>query len=224
MSTALLVGIIIILLVVGVPIGQALIQRIRHRRSLRIPAAEALVAAAIRRGDLPAGFRLAKLRALTSESIAWSAGDPADAMRELNDAGHIVSFRQQYRDPRSFGEFVDVLLANTLRRSAPQRRIGLTLSRYQGAEQAEQALDRIPDLAEQDIGVRVEDITRSGDELRAREWTRVEDDRTTQRMLQLRWRDGEVVAELEGDSEPPDALDDDLLKSVAQAVRSRLKT
>ena len=224
MSTALLVGIIIILLVVGIPIAQALIQRVRHRRSLRIPDAETLVAAAIRADDLPAGFRLAELRALSSEAIAWNAGDPADAMRELNDAGHIVSFRQQYRDPRTFGEFFDVLLANTLRRSAPQRRIGLTLSRYQAAEQAEQALDRIPDLAEQDIGVRVEDITRSGDELRAREWTRIEDGQTTQRMLQLRWRASDVVAELEGDAEPPDALDDDLLRSVAQAVRSRLKT
>ena len=41
-------------------------------------------------------------------------------------------------------------------------------------------------------------------------------------MLQLRWRDGEIVAELEGDSEPPGALEDEVLRGVAEAIRSRL--
>ncbi len=223
MSTALIVGIIIILLVVGVPIAQTLIRRFQHRRSLRAAAAAPLLAAALTRADLPDGFRLAELRALTSEAIAWSAADPAAALEELNAAGHILSFRQQFRDPRTFGEFADVLLSNTLRRGAPMRRIGLTLSRYADPEQAEQALARTPDLADQDAGIRVEDITRSGDALRAREWTRLEGEQATQRMLQLRWRDGEIVAELEGDSEPPGALDDDLLQAVAQTIRNRLK-
>lgn len=221
MSTPLLVGIIIILLVVGVPIAQALIQRVQHRRSLRL--ARDLAAAALTRADLPSGFRLAELRALSSEAIAWRADDPAEAMQDLNEAGHVVSLRQQFRDPRTFGEFADVLLANTLRRGAPMRRIGLTLSRYADSQQAEEALARTPDLADQDAGVRVEDITRSGDALRAREWTRLEGEQPIQRMLQLRWRIGEIVAELEGDSEPPGALDDDLLQGVAQTVRSRLK-
>ena len=221
MSTGLIVGIIIILLVVGVPIAQAIIRRIQHRRSLRI--AGDLVGAAIRGDDLPAGFRIAELRALNSEGIAWNAEDPSAAMRALNEAGHVVSLRQQFRDPPTFGELFDVILTHTLRRSAPQRRIGLSLSRYEGAEQAAEALERVPDLAEQDAGVRVEDITRSGDALQAREWTRIENDQPIQRMLQLRWLSGDVVAELEGDSEPPGALDDDLLRSVAQAVRSRMR-
>ena len=222
MSTPLLVGIIIILLVVGVPIAQALIQRVQHRRSLRL--ARDLAAAGIRGGDLPGGFRLAELRALSSEAIAWRADDPAEAMTELNEAGHVVSLRQQFRDPRTFGEFADVLLANTLRRGAPMRRIGLTLSRYTDHQQAEEALARTPDLADQDAGVRVEDITRSGDALRAREWTRLEGEQPIQRMLQLRWRIGDVVAELEGDSEPPGALEDELLRGVAEAIRGRLRS
>lgn len=222
MSTTLLIGIIIVVLVVGVPIAQTLIRRVQHRRSLRI--AQDLAAAAIRGDDLPGGFRLAELRALSSEAIAWSAGDPADAMRDLDEAGHVVSFRQQFRDPRTFGELIDVLLTNTLRRSAPQRRIGLTLSRYAGEEQAEAALDRQPELAELDAGVRVEDVTRSGDAMRAREWTRLEGEQAIQRMLQLRWRSGDVVAELEGDAEPPGALDDEVLRGVAQAIRGRLRT
>lgn len=222
MSTTLLIGIIIVVLVVGVPIAQALIRRVQHRRSLRI--AQDLASAAIRGDDLPGGFRLAELRAMSSEAIAWSAQDPADAMRDLDEAGHVVSFRQQYRDPRTFGEFIDVLLTNTLRRSAPQRRIGLTLSRYEGEEQAEAALERQPELAELDAGVRVEDVTRSGDAMRAREWTRLEGEQAIQRMLQLRWRSGDVVAELEGDAEPPGALDDEVLRGVAQAIRGRLRT
>lgn len=222
MSTTLLIGIIIVVLVVGVPIAQALIRRVQHRRSLRI--AEDLASAAIQGDDLPGGFRLAELRAMSSEAIAWSAQDPADAMRDLDEAGHVVSFRQQYRDPRTFGEFIDVLLTNTLRRSAPQRRIGLTLSRYEGEEQAEAALERQPELAELDAGVRVEDVTRSGDAMRAREWTRLEGEQAIQRMLQLRWRSGDVVAELEGDAEPPGALDDEVLRGVAQAIRGRLRT
>ena len=222
MSTPLLVGIIIIVLVVGVPIAQALIQRVQHRRSLRL--ARDLAAAGIRGGDLPSGFRLAELRALSSEAIAWRADDPAEAMQDLNEAGHVVSLRQQFRDPRTFGEFADVLLANTLRRGAPMRRIGLTLSRYADSQQAEEALARTPDLADQDAGVRVEDITRSGDALRAREWTRLEGEQPIQRMLQLRWRIGDVVAELEGDSEPPGALEDDLLRGVAEAIRGRLRS
>ena len=222
MSTTLLVGIIIVVLVVGVPIAQALIQRVQHRRSLRI--AQDLAAAAIRGDDLPVGFRLAELRAMSSEAIAWSARDPADAMRDLNEAGHVVSFRQQFRDPRTFGELIDVLLTNTLRRSAPQRRIGLTLSRYAGEEQAEAALGRQPELAELDAGVRVEDVTRNGDAMRAREWTRLENEQPIQRMLQLRWRSGDVVAELEGDAEPPGALDDEVLRGVAQTIRGRLRT
>ena len=116
-----------------------------------------------------------------------------------------------------------MLLANTLRRGAPMRRIGLTLSRYADPEQAEQALARTPDLADQDAGVRVEDITRSGDALRAREWTRLEGEQPIQRMLQLRWRIGEVVAELEGDSEPPGSLEDEVLRGVAEVIRGRLR-
>ena len=223
MSTPLIVGIIIILLVVGVPIAQTLIRRFQHRRSLRVAAAAPLLAAALTRADLPDGFRLAELRALSSEAIAWRADDPAEVMRDLDEAGHVVSLRQQFRDPRTFGEFADVLLANTLRRGAPMRRIGLTLSRYADPEQAEQALARTPDLADQDAGVRVEDVTRNGDALRAREWTRLEGEQATQRMLQLRWRIGEVVAELEGDSEPPGSLEDEVLRGVAEVIRGRLR-
>ena len=222
MSTALIVGILIIVLVVGVPIVQAGLRRVQHRRSLRAEGVDALARAAIGRDDLPPGFHLSELRALSSEMIAWNASDPGAAKRALDDAGHVLSFRQTFRDPRTFGELIDVLLANTLRRSAPHRRVGLTLSRYGTAEQAAQALEQPPDLAEQDSNVRVEDAG-GRDGVRAREWTRLEGGEATQRMLELRWSQGAVQAELIGDSEPPGALDDRTLHQLAQTIRSRLR-
>ena len=159
---------------------------------------------------------------MSSEMIAWGASSPADTMRELDDAGHVISFRQQFRDPRSFGELIDVLLTHTLRRNAPHRRVELTLSRYESAEQAAAALDKQPEIGEQDDNVRVEDIA-NGDDLRAREWTRLDGETPIQRMLELRWAQGVVHAELVGDSEPPGALDDTTLRGLATTVRSRLR-
>lgn len=223
MSTALIVGVLIIVLIAGVPLIQAGLRRIQHRRSLRAEAVVDLARAAIAGGDLPGGFRVSELRAMTTEMIAWGASDPAAAKRELDDAGHVISLRQQFRDPRSFGELIDVLLANSIRRRAPHRRVGLTLSRFATSEQAAEALERLPDLGEQDPEVRVEDVSSSGD-LRAREWTRLEDGEATQRMLELRWSEGSVHAELVGDSEPPGALDDAVLRQLAGTIRSRLRS
>jgi len=222
MSAALIAGILIVLLVVGVPIVQAGLRRVQHRRSLRAEGAAELARAALGRGDLPPGFRLSELRALSSEMIAWNASDPGAAKRALDDAGHVLSLRQTFRDPRTFGELIDVLLANTLRRRAPHRRIGLTLSRYGTAEQAAQALEQLPDMGEQDSNVRVADVGER-DSVRAREWTRLEGGEATQRMLELRWSQGPIQAELVGDSEPPGALDDHTLRQLAQTIRARLR-
>ena len=222
MSAGVIVGIIIIVLVLGVPIVQAGLRSVQHRRSLRAEGVRDLLPAAIASADLPSGFAMSERRAMSSEKIAWGASNPGDTMRDLDAAGHLISLRQQFRDPRSFGELIDVLLTNTVRRNAPHRRVELTLSRYENAEQAAAALDKLPEIGEQDTNVRVEDVT-NGDDLRAREWTRLDGETPTQRMLELRWSQGAVHAELVGDSEPPGALDDTTLRELAKTVRSRLR-
>ena len=55
MSTGLIVGIIIILLVVGVPILQALIRAVQRRRSLGGDGVPELRAAGLRGDELPRG-------------------------------------------------------------------------------------------------------------------------------------------------------------------------
>ena len=222
MSAGVIVGIIIIVLVLGVPIVQAGLRSVQHRRSLRAEGVRELLPGAIASADLPSGFAMSERRAMSSEKIAWGASSPGDTMRDLDAAGHVISLRQQFRDPRSFGELIDVLLTNTVRRNAPHRRVELTLSRYENAEQAAAALDKLPEIGEQDANVRVEDVT-NGDDLRAREWTRLDGETPTQRMLELRWSQGAVHAELVGDSEPPGALDDTTLRELAKTVRSRLR-
>ena len=155
-----IVGIIIIVLVLGVPIAQAGLRSVQHRRSLRAEGVRELLPAAIASADLPSGFAMSERRAMSSEKIAWGASNPGDTMRDLDAAGHVISLRQQFRDPRSFGELIDVLLTNTVRRNAPHRRVELTLSRYENAEQAAAALDKLPEIGEQDANVRVEDVTK----------------------------------------------------------------
>ena len=61
------------------------------------------------------------------------------------------------------------------------------------------------------------------DGLEAREWLRSENGATVQRMLELRWASGDVLAVVRGDSEPSGALPDDEVQRLAKLVQGRLK-
>ena len=222
MSTGLIVGIIIILLVVGVPLAQALIRGVQRRRSLATDGVPALREAGLRPDELPSGLARQSAEAVTSESIALADENPQATITQLDDSGRVIGYRESFRDPRSWGEFVDWLLAQSLHRRRPHRRIEVELTKYESPEQAEEALQAQPpsDLGGDDV--RIDDAGERGG-LLAREWTRIENGDTAQRMLELRWASGNVLGVVRGDSEPSGALDDDEVQRVASLVRGRLR-
>lgn len=217
MSTPVIIGILIILLVFGVPILQAGLRRWQRARSLRVEGVRELADAA--EGERPVGFALQLREAVTSEEIALAAVDPSARVRELDEAGRLVGFRAMFRDPRSWGEVADVLLGQTLHRSRPMRRVELELTRYADAEQAAAALDQPP--PEQDDDVRIADAG-SEDGLRLREWTRIEGERVVQRMIEYRAAAGDILLEISADAEPPEAVPTDAARDLADAVLRRL--
>ncbi|MDE2967986.1 MAG: hypothetical protein OXS30_10960 [Chloroflexota bacterium] len=221
MSTGLIVGIIIILLVVGVPILQALIRGIQRRRSLAAEGVPGLRAAGLRSDDLPRGLSPQTAEAVTSEDIALADDNPEATITQLDDSGRVIGYRESFRDPRSWGEFIDWALTQSIHRNRQHRRVEVELTRYESSEQAEQALQADPPSDLGDAGVTVEDAgERAG--LLVREWTRTENGDSVQRMLELRWASGDVLGVVRGDSEPSGALDDDEVERLAALVKGRL--
>ena len=223
MSTAVIVGILIVLLVVGVPMAQALIRRLQRRRSLRTDGVPQLAAAGLTPADLPDGMTAQERAAVSSEALALESDDPQTRIRQLDDSGRVVGYREVFRSPRSWGEFLDWLLSLSLYRSRPHRRIVLELTRYDSPDQALAVLDDPPDTLAQDDNVRVEDAgERNG--VRAREWSRLENGAPVQRMLELHFAQADVLVQLWGDSEPPGTLTDAEVEAAAAAVRQRLNS
>ena len=221
MSTGLIVGIIIILLVVGVPILQALIRGAQRRRSLAAEGVPALRDAGLRPNELPSGLSRQTAEAVTSEDIALADENPEATITQLDDSGRIIGYRESFRDPRSWGEFIDWALAQSIYRNRQHRRIELELTRYESSQQANDALQGDPPSDLGDEAVSVNDAGERGGVL-AREWTRTENGDTVQRMLELRWASGDVLGVIKGDSEPSGALDDDEVHRLATLVRDRL--
>ena len=221
MSTGLIVGIIIIVLVVGVPILQALIRGAQRRRSLAADGVPELRSAGLRNDELPSGLARQTAEAVTSEDIALADENPQATITQLDDAGRIIGYRESFRDPRSLGEFMDWLLAQSIYRNRQHRRVEIELTRYESSEQAAEALQADPPMDAGDAGVTVEEAgDRNG--LQAREWTRSENGDTVQRMLELRWASGDVLGVVRGDSEPSGALDDAEVERLASLVKDRL--
>ncbi len=221
MSTGLIVGIIIILLVVGVPILQAMIRGAQRRRSLAADGVPALRSAGLRREELPAGLAPQTSEAVTSEDIALADENPQATITQLDDAGRVIGYRESFRDPRSWGEFMDWLLTQSLYRNRQHRRIEVELTKYESAHHASDALQAAPPSDVGDAGVTIEDAgERAG--LMVREWTRSENGDTVQRMLELRWASGDVLGVVRGDSEPSGALDDSEVERLASLVKGRL--
>lgn len=221
MSTGLIVGIIIIVLVVGVPILQAMIRGAQRRRSLAAEGVPELRAAGLRNDELPAGLARQTAEAVTSEDIALADDNPQATITQLDDAGRVIGYRETFRDPRSWGEFMDWLLTQSFYRNRQHRRIEVELTRYESSQQAAEALSVDPLLDVADAAVSVEDAgERRG--LMAREWTRSENGDTVQRMLELRWASGDILGVVRGDSEPSGALSDDEVERLASLVKGRL--
>ncbi len=228
MSTELLIGVLIILLVVGVPLLQAIIRAFQRRRSLGMDGVASLRAMGLRRDELPRGISIQSAEAVTSEDIALADDHPEAAIARLDASGRVIGYRECFRDPRSMGEFLDWVCGQTVYRHRAHRRIELELSRYETAEQALDAVSEMPQLDASDASVSVEEIGElngeageGSDGVLAREWTRAEQGTPSQRMLELRWASGNVLAVLRGDSEPAGALDDEDVRRLAALVKGR---
>lgn len=221
MSTELLIGILILLLVVGVPIVQAVVRMMQRRRSLGMDGIAELRAMGLRRDELPTGLAPQASEAVTSEDIALADDNPEARIAQLDDSGRVIGYRESFRDPRSMGEFLDWVCGQTVYRNRPHRRIELELTRYETEEQASEALAEAPLLDPTESDVSVEEAEERAGVL-AREWTRSENGSAVQRMLELRWTSGDVLGVVRGDSEPSGALDDREVERVAALVRSRL--
>ena len=218
MPTPVIIGILIILLVIGVPLLQALFRIVQRGRSLRIEGVPPLAdAAAV---SPPVGFALQLREAITSEDLAFEAEDPESRIRELDDAGRVVGFHAQFRDPRSWGEFADLVLGATLHRSRAMRRIEVELTRYGDEQQARAALDGEPPGAN-GADVRIVDAGEV-EGFRLREWTRSADGDVIQRMVEYRASRGNVLIEVSADAEPADAAPTDAARDLADAVRRRI--
>ena len=83
MSTGLIIGILILLLVVGVPILQAIIRGVQRRRSLAAEGVPSLRAAGLRREDLPQGLARQPAEAVTSEELALADDNPQATITQL---------------------------------------------------------------------------------------------------------------------------------------------
>lgn len=221
MSTELVIGILILLLVVGVPIVQAAIRLMQRRRSLGMDGIAELRAMGLRRDELPAGLAPQASEAVTSEDIALADDNPEARIAQLDVSGRVIGYRESFRDPRSMGEFLDWVCGQTVYRNRAHRRIELELTRYETEDQASEALAQAPVIDPTESEVSVEEAGERGGAL-AREWTRSENGSAVQRMLELRWTSGDVLGVVRGDSEPSGALDDREVERMAALVRSRL--
>ena len=221
MSTGLIIGILILLLVVGVPIVQAIIRSVQRRRSLATEGVPSLRAAGLRADELPAGLARQSAAAVTSEELALADEHPQATITQLDDSGRVIGYRESFRDPRSLGEFMDWLLTQTINRNRPHRRVEVELTRYESSEQAAEVLRAEPPSDVEDVDVQIAEAGERGG-LLAREWTRSENGATIQRMLELRWTSGDVLGVVRGDSEPSGHLEDDEVRRLAALVKGRL--
>ena len=221
MSTGLIIGIMIILLVVGVPILQAAIRAAQRRRSLSAEGVPSLKAAGLRSDELPSGLSPQVAEAVSSEAIALASDNPEATIAQLDLAGRVIGYRESFRDPRSWGEFFDWVFAQTVYRNRAHRRVEVELTKYESDERAAESLDVDPPRDIDDDGVTIVDIGERGG-LLMREWTRMENGASVQRMIELRWASGDVVGVVRGDSEPSGVLADEEVQRLAALVKSRL--
>ncbi len=221
MSTELLIGILILLLVVGVPMVQAIVRSLQRRRSLGVDGVSELRDLGLQRDELPRGLSLQSAEAVTSEELALADDNPEATIAQLDESGRVIGYRESFRDPRSMGEFLDWVCGQTVYHNRAHRRIELELTRYESDEHASQALAEKPRLDPSESEVSVDELDERGG-LMAREWRRSENGADVQRMLELRWASGDVLGVIRGDSEPAGALDDSEVERLASLVRSRL--
>jgi hypothetical protein len=223
----LVVGLILIALLVG----SSLLQwALRHRQAAterRLPHVAELASLALTASEFPGGYQIDYRGPLTNERLAFRSEDEGKALNDLAEVGHVIGYRQAFRDPRSFGELVDVILNLTVRSGARHRMINLHIALFEDTEGAAEWVGESPSATggeDSETTVRVADI---GEHHLAfadsvRQWSRLSDATEVQRKIEARWRTGRLGCVVSGDSEPPGGIEAQQICDIARIVHGRI--
>ena len=159
--TYLVVGIILIVLLVGVSALQWALRRRQAAHERALPHVAELAALALAPAEFPGGYHVDYRGPLTNERLAYQSPDERATLDELDELGRVIGYRQVFRDPRSYGEVIDVALNFSLRARTQQRLLTVDLSLF---EDAEGAADSAGSPAPSDDGasIRVSDVDGHG--------------------------------------------------------------
>ena len=220
-------GIVLLAALGGILILQWAVWRRQRRLDRRQPLVAELTSLILTPNEHPAGLAVQFAGPLTNERLASLAPDPPADLDEADALGRVIGYRQEFRDPRSYGEITDVLLNATLRRGRLHRLFRVELEVFEDEIGARQLLE---DASSPEEHVEGGDVVRVVVEpaealpfATLLRWSRVDaDGRTMQSKLEARWRAGQVVATVTTDSEPPHGLAADDLTRVATLLQARI--
>ena len=223
----LVVGIILIALLVGFSLLQWYLRRRQAARERALPHVAELQSMALTASEFPAGYHIDYRGPLTNERLALFSADENATLDELDELGRVIGYRQAFRDPRSYGELIDVPLNLTLRSGKQQRMLTLDVSLFEDAEGAAEYVGEAPPSPDDgDSGgtIRVSDV--GSHELdfagSVRQWSRLQDGDELQRKVEVRWRSGRLGCVVAGDSEPPGGIESREVCALAQRIQDRL--
>ena len=104
MSSVAVDGIVLLAALGGILILQWAVRRRQRRLDRRQPWVAELTSLVLRRDERPAGLAVQYDRPLTNERLAALALDPQSARDEADALGSVIGYRQEFRDPRSYGK------------------------------------------------------------------------------------------------------------------------
>lgn len=220
--TVLVVGIILIALLLGVSLLQWMLRRRQAAHERRLPHVAELEALVLDSGEFPSGYHVDYRGPLTNERLAYQSGDENAALDELDEVGRVIGYRQAFRDPRSYGELIDVPLNLTVRSSRQQRMLTVDLSLFEDAEGASEFVGEAPPAADgsirvSDVGTHELDFAES-----VRQWSRLQGEEELQRKVEVRWRSGRLGCVVAGDSEPPGGIEAAEVCAIAKRIQDRV--
>lgn len=225
--TVLIVGIILIALLVGASLLQWALRRRQAAAERARPHVGELHAMALSADEFPSGYHVQYRGPLTNERLAYQTGDENKVLDELDEVGRIIGYRQTFRDPRSYGELIDVPLNLTVRSARQHRVITVDLNLFEDAEGASDFIGEPPpppDSPDDDGSIRVSDV--GSHELdfadSVRQWSRMQRDAEVQRKVEVRWRSGRLGCVVAGDSEPPGGIEAGEICALAERIQSRI--
>ena len=221
--TYLVVGIILIVLLVGVSALQWALRRRQAAHERALPHVAELAALALAPAEFPGGYHVDYRGPLTNERLAYQSPDERATLDELDELGRVIGYRQAFRDPRSYGEVIDVALNFSLRARTQQRLLTVDLSLF---EDAEGAADSAGSPAPSDDGasIRVSDVDGHGLGFAGsvRQWSRMAGATEVQRKIEVRWSSGRLSCVVSGDSEPPGGVEAQAVCDLAARVQERV--